>query len=47
MQTKTIYDTTRAAAVKQMPWATKVVKVCGGYMGFESISDYETWKRQK
>lgn len=47
MKTQTIETTSRAAAVKSMPWAAKVVKVCGGYKGFESAADYETWKRQK
>ena len=47
MKKQTVETTSRAAAVKAMPWAAKVVKVCGGYMGFESLSDYETWKRQK
>lgn len=37
-----------AAQAKQMaPWAAKIVKVDGGYMAFESISDYQTWKGQK
>lgn len=47
MKKQTVETTSRAAAVKAMPWAAKIVKVCGGYMGFESIADYETWKRQK
>lgn len=38
---------TRKTAVKQMPWAAKVVKVEAGYMGFESIDDWQTWSRQK
>lgn len=29
------------------PWASKIVRVCGGYMAFESWTDYETWKNQK
>ncbi len=38
---------TREKALKDYPWASKVVKVEGGYMCFESIDDYETWKKQK
>jgi len=34
-------------AKRQAPWAAKIVKVEGGYKAFESIADYETWKRQK
>lgn len=37
----------RAAANRRAPWACKIVKVCGGYMAFESISDYEIWRTQK
>lgn len=25
----------------------KVVRVCGGWMVFEFIEDYETWRKQK
>jgi hypothetical protein len=32
---------------KQCPWAAKIVKVCGGYIAFESISDWQTWRAQK
>ena len=28
------------------PWASKIVEVEGGYMAFESMTDYETWKGQ-
>ena len=29
------------------PWASKIVRVCGGYHAFESWTDYEIWKKQK
>ena len=32
---------------RQCPWAAKIVKVCGGYIAFESISDWQTWRMQK
>ncbi len=35
-----------AQARDTAPWAAKIVKVDGGYMAFESIDDYNTWKRQ-
>lgn len=38
---------TLQAAKKAAPWAEKIVKVEGGYHAFESIQDYETWKKQK
>lgn len=47
MRTATIECKTRKTAIKKMPWAAKIVKVVGGYKGFESVTDYETWKNQK
>ncbi len=47
MRTEFIHAKTAAQARKLAPWAAKVIKVSGGYMAFESVSDYETWKRQK
>lgn len=37
----------RKKAIKEMPYASKVIAVVGGYLGFESWSDYEIWKNQK
>jgi len=37
---------TRRTAVKRAPWACWIVKVEGGYMAFESATDYKTWKNQ-
>ena len=37
----------RMKAIDEMPYASKVVAVVGGYMGFESWDDYEIWKNQK
>lgn len=37
----------RKRAIDEMPYASKIVAVCGGYMGFESLTDYEIWKNQK
>lgn len=47
MKQQFIESSNRKDAVKQAPWAAKVVKVTGGYLAFESMTDYETWKRQK
>lgn len=38
---------TRATAVRRHPAAVKIIKVCGGYAAFYSLSDYETWRNQK
>lgn len=47
MQTQFIVAKTAAEARKLAPWAAKAVKVDGGYMAFESLDDYATWKAQK
>lgn len=47
MQTQFIAAKTAAEARKMAPWAAKVAKVDGGYMAFESVADYETFKRQR
>lgn len=33
----------RKKAIEEMPYASKVVAVVGGYMGFESWDDYKIW----
>lgn len=30
-----------------MPWACQVIRVEGGYMGFESWKEYKIWLTQK
>jgi len=47
MKTETITAKSAAEARKIAPWAAKIVKVEGGYMAFESVADYRTWKGQK
>lgn len=37
----------RKRAINEMPYASKIIAVCGGYKGFESWTDYEIWKNQK
>lgn len=37
----------RYQAIKECPWASKITKVCRGYMCFESITDYEIFKNRK
>jgi hypothetical protein len=38
---------TRYKAQKLAPWATVIVRVIGGFMAFEFLSDYEIWRNQK
>jgi hypothetical protein len=47
MRAQTIYNVCRKTASKRMSWASKIVKVEGGYMGFESVEDYRIWRQQK
>lgn len=47
MRIEHINAKTAAQARAAAPWAAKVVKVYGGYLAFESVADYEIWKRQK
>ena len=37
----------KAAVEIIAPWASKIVRVCGGYKAFESWTDYEIWRKQK
>lgn len=37
----------RYFVIRHCPWACKIAKVCGGYAAFESLDDYETWKKQR
>lgn len=34
-------------ARRKAPWAAVVAKVVGGYIAFESVVEYETWRRQR
>lgn len=38
---------TRKAVQDDYPWAVKIVKVNGGWMVFETLVDYATWRNQK
>lgn len=37
----------RYQAVKECPWASRIMKVNGGFICFESITDYQIAKNQK
>lgn len=47
MKIKFVMTNKRSKAIEECPWSTKVIKVQGGYMCFESITDYSIWKNQK
>jgi hypothetical protein len=34
-------------AKKLAPWAAKIAKVEGGFLAFESVRDYDDWRRAK
>lgn len=47
MKTQFLQVKTRYIAKKQMPWACVIAKVNGGFLGFESATDYLIWRKQK
>lgn len=47
MKKEYIQVKTAKEAAEIAPWASYLQKVKGGYMAFESVNDYETWKNQK
>jgi hypothetical protein len=38
---------TRKEAEKKYPQAFKIVRVCGGFMVFNTADDYSIWESQK
>jgi len=47
MRSEFIICKTRKTAINRAPWASIIIKVDGGYLAFESITDYAVWKNQK
>lgn len=47
MTTQFVISKNRRDAKRRMAWAAVIVKVDGGYMGFASRADYQTWMNQK
>ena len=47
MRTQFIETESRKKAINECPWASKLMKVCGGYIAFESVEDYRIAKNQK
>lgn len=44
---KFIATESRYQARKQAPWAARIARCDGGFIAFESINDYNTWRNQK
>lgn len=38
---------TRNQAKKYAPWAAVIARTAYGFMAFESVDDYRTWRAQK
>jgi len=47
MRKEFIECASRSTARRRAPWAAVIAKVEGGFMAFESVADYATWKKQK
>ena len=46
MRTQFIETESRYQAKKACPWSSRTAKVYGGFICFESVTDYKTWKNQ-
>ncbi len=42
-----VQNQNRKEVVAQHSCAAKIIKVCGGYMVFATIADFQIWKNQK
>lgn len=47
MRTEFIECADYRTAYRRAPWASRVMKVSGGFIAYESITDYDNAKRQK
>jgi hypothetical protein len=47
MPTKFIDTPNPKLAVARAPWAAGIIKVDGGFLAFETVTDYRNWKNQK
>lgn len=47
MRKEFVRAASRLAVLKLCPWAAITIKVEGGYMAFESVTDGRTWQRQR
>lgn len=47
MRQQFIECVSRNTAKRRCPWAAKIVRVDGGWLAFESVDDWRTWRNQK
>ena len=46
MRVELVVTLNRNEAAEKCPWAAKIVAVDHGFLCFESIQDYDTWRNQ-
>lgn len=46
MRTEFVECETQEEAEEACPWGARFAEVEGGYMVFESVEDFETWRSQ-
>lgn len=47
MRTQFVQAVARRTAIRRCPWACKIAEVDGGWLAFESVADYDTWRNQQ
>lgn len=47
MRTEFVECRSRSTAKRRCPWSAVIAKVEGGFMAFESVEDYKTWRTQR
>jgi len=47
MRKELIEVSSYSTAKRRAPWAAVIARVSGGFMAFESVDDYRTWRGQK
>lgn len=43
----TIYCQDRRTAIRAFPGAARIVKVCGGFVAFDTLDAYLKWRAQR
>ena len=47
MRTLFVQCRSRSTAKRRALWAAVIARVEGGFMCFESVADYQTWRNQR
>lgn len=42
-----VHCKSRSTAAKHYPFAARIVKVDGGFLAFDALADYFTWRNQR